>query len=106
MELVLVAKKHNLVQVEDEELDGAEDREDACQKAEHLVIHFLLVLPEHLLQGKKKIMERHDPMEEPALDKSPLRPPPLEVKGGAQSNNGMWTGCRLDGDRGLVLALT
>lgn len=48
VEFVLVVNGHNLVQVKDEELDDAKDRRDEHQKGQHLVIHFILVLPEHL----------------------------------------------------------
>lgn len=96
--LGLVVKDDNLIQVKDEELDGAEEGEDPHQKTEHLVIHFILVLPDYLLQNKQtqkqKIMETHEKMAEPAPDRFPR---PLGRNGGAQSNNGMWTGHGLDG---------
>lgn len=61
MELGLIANVCHLVHVKDEELDGIEDREDAHHEGQHPDVHFILVLPEHLLQE-----ENHEDSAEPA----------------------------------------
>lgn len=53
--------KANLVRIKDEKLDGIEDREDASQKGEHLVIQFILVLLEYIWLPFQRTPAQHFP---------------------------------------------